>query len=390
MNILLFHTWRVLNSTGGAEKVLFNMANIFQSQGHSVTVMFFEKSKNAIPFFPVNKSVRLLNLYPKLSKVTIALNKIFSAFDLRKNKKYLRWKTRNEQKSLVSIKAINDLRPDIVICFTPDANYLIDINREKLNCRPPVITMFHHSAKTLLKICKDDVIKSLKNTDCVQVLMPYDLEDLKKFELKKSVCIGNIVPRFGTEVENKQNIICYVGRIDKGQKNTMLLLEAYKLIFKDFPDWKVEIWGEQNYDRDYFLACKNFVDSNGLSDLVLFKGTTKNVGEIYSRSKIFAMPSNCEGFSLALTEALSSGIPAVGLKKADSVNVLIVNNYNGLLSDDNPESYAACLKKLMLEEDTLQKFSENARKSVEQYSEKNIMAKWQQLIDELVSQKSSM
>ena len=51
----------------------------------------------------------------------------------------------------------------------------------------------------------------------------------------------------------------------------------------------------------------------------------------WKRTDIFAFPSYHEEFSLALTEALSCGIPAVGDKNCPAVNELIQDGLNALL-----------------------------------------------------------
>lgn len=51
MNIMLTDFWNVVNSSGGAEKVLCRMANELVDRGHEVTVVCSDPKKVVTLFF---------------------------------------------------------------------------------------------------------------------------------------------------------------------------------------------------------------------------------------------------------------------------------------------------------------------------------------------------
>lgn len=109
--------------------------------------------------------------------------------------------------------------------------------------------------------------------------------------------------------EDKENIICTVGRIGTYQKNTEVLLQAYRLFEKECPEWKLRIIGPvENKFNEYI---KKFMDANPhLKNKVIFTGEIKNRDELYNeymKAKIFCMTSRWEGFSVAYMEALYGG-----------------------------------------------------------------------------------
>jgi glycosyltransferase involved in cell wall biosynthesis len=53
----------------------------------------------------------------------------------------------------------------------------------------------------------------------------------------------------------------------------------------------------------------------------------------YARSHLFAIPSRWEGFSNALAEAMSHGLPAIGFRGAAGVAHLIADGETGWLAD---------------------------------------------------------
>lgn len=56
MNIMLTDFWNVVNSSGGAEKVLCRMANELVDRGHEVTVVCSDP-KSGNPFFYLSDGV---------------------------------------------------------------------------------------------------------------------------------------------------------------------------------------------------------------------------------------------------------------------------------------------------------------------------------------------
>lgn len=97
-------------------------------------------------------------------------------------------------------------------------------------------------------------------------------------------------------------------------------------------------------------------------------------------SKIFVFPSAWEGFSLAMLEAMSAGLPVIGYKNCQSVNELITNNENGLLCEDGVKSLASAIAVLIKEPDLQQKMGKKAKASVVQYNADNVWLMWEQLI----------
>lgn len=61
MRIFLFDFWNVVNSSGGAERVLSNMANELTKRDYDITVVCCDP-KNGSMFFPLNEKVKFINL----------------------------------------------------------------------------------------------------------------------------------------------------------------------------------------------------------------------------------------------------------------------------------------------------------------------------------------
>lgn len=106
-----------------------------------------------------------------------------------------------------------------------------------------------------------------------------------------------------------------------------------------------------------------------------------NVLERLRYSDIFVLPSESEGFSLALTEAMSVGLPVVGYKNCSSVNELIVNGKNGFLCEDGIDDLAEKLSVLMQNKNLRVRFGVNSHEMMKEYAPKKIWDKWENLIN---------
>ncbi len=104
----------------------------------------------------------------------------------------------------------------------------------------------------------------------------------------------------------KENIVLYLGKIDK-IKQVPLLLRAWKNV--DHNDWKLILAGDGS-DYDY---CLNYAKNISLTDYE-FLGyvTDEEKWRLYSKAKLFAFPSLYEGFGIVLLEALNEeSVPIV-------------------------------------------------------------------------------
>lgn len=388
MKIMLFTTGRVINAAGGTEKVLFEMANNLSKRGHEVTVLAFE-NKKGLPFFHMDKGVNFINAGEGYTESKFYIN-LVAFFYLTRDKRFkVRYNIRAKNRGKKILPIINNIKPDIIIAYDVNANCLI---KDFFKVKIPVITMFHFDPITLFNAYKGWVLETLKYCECIQVLCNSYVEMVEKCLQHDNVkCIPNIVKQnvISADLENK--VIINIARVNREQKRQHIIIEAFNKILKDstppclLSEWKIEIWGETNLDIEYTNELKNLIQKYRLEDKVRFCGTTNNVIKELQRASIFAFPSAYEGFPLAMTEAMSLGIPAVGYKSCPGVNEIINDNVNGILCDDGIDSFAEALKKLMSDYDYRLKLGKQAKKDMEKYAPEIIWDKWENLIREIVA-----
>ena len=177
-----------------------------------------------------------------------------------------------------------------------------------------------------------------------------------------------------------------VGRLTKNHKRPHLLIEAFAGLADKYPDWQVELWGDVD-QRAFYEELKFMIKSKKLQDRVFLKGTSNEIPKILQRSDIFAFPSAYEGFGLALGEAMSMGLPAVGYKSCSAVNELIQDGLNGFLCEEGPEDLAAKLDRLMGDRALRVRMGQAARESMKQYAPEAIWDAWEKLLEDIAAKK---
>ena len=259
--------------------------------------------------------------------------------------------------------------------------------------RYPLVTMSHFNAEQILKditpLEKQMVIKS----DALQVLMPHDVKIFRN-----AICnillvhIPNVVPQYEVDFKSRgtQYKIVDVARLSKEQKRQHLLIEAFAKIAHKYPKWKVELWGEEQGGVNYSKYLHSLIQKYHLENQVFLKGNTKKVIDVYKNADIFAFPSAFEGFCLAMTEAMSAGLPVIAYQSCPSVNELIRNKKNGILVKDGIDAFALGLEWVITHKTERLAMGKQAQQDMKQYSAEKIWNQWELLMHDTVIRKGKV
>lgn len=378
MRIALSIIGNLVNTTGGVEKVLCNMANAMAKKGHEVCIICVDKNDGK-PFFYLDNKVKFVNLGVNFKFKHFCVN-LRNMFDKDPNsREYRRLINDCPQVADKYAKAITDFEPDVFVSFEQRSNVLL---KEILKVSQPVVMMFHFNAEEVLR--NELLWPIYEKADCLQVLMPSDIAKVReRLCPKKLVHIPNVVPQYEFCSDYTSKIIINVGRIELRQKRQKLLVEAFASIKDKYPDWHVELWGDTNFDEEYCGEIKAYINEYGLQNQVKLCGTTSNVAERLQSSSIFAFPSAYEGFPLALSEAMSMGLPSIGYKDCPAVNELICNNADGILVEAGIEPLANALTRMMDDVELRRSLGMQAKENMRRYAPDIVWNQWEQLLGEL-------
>lgn len=180
----------------------------------------------------------------------------------------------------------------------------------------------------------------------------------------------NIPPVYNGEREKK---IVAVGRFVP-QKNFKMAIDAFKLLYNEYPDYKLIIYGEGSLREE----LEKHIKENNLEECVLLPGFQKDIIEKIKKASIYISSSDFEGISNSMLEALAMGLPSVCTDcPVGGAAMMIKNNENGILVPvgDTKALYEG-MKKIIEDKEFADKLSENAVKIREEYSLENICEQW--------------
>ncbi|WP_444189735.1 glycosyltransferase [Dialister succinatiphilus] len=396
MNILFFWVAQFVDQSSGMERVLCNFANNRNHKGDHVSVAYCTEVDGK-PYFALDNQIGLYNLLdfgdakrweskPYLTPRKKIGRELIRLFNSRKAKDFELY-IKAEYLSPMIRELLKKCKPDIIISFEPKSTFYMQQALKQLHCRVPLVTMFHFSMENAFDVSSEVEREAVLQSDCVQVLTQSDKQSLKQILPECHVSyIPNVVPQYKLDQNKKGNshIILNVGRLDAQQKRQHILLEAFGKVAGDYPEWKVELLGEDRDGGQYIARLNRIISRYHLEDRVSIHKPVKDVLGHYQSAAFFAFPSAYEGFPLAMTEAMSAGLPVVGIKSCTAVAEIIENGKDGILTDDSIDAFALGLQKLMADDSLREKWGENAHISMKEYAPDKVWEKWDSLIQRLI------
>jgi glycosyltransferase involved in cell wall biosynthesis len=182
------------------------------------------------------------------------------------------------------------------------------------------------------------------------------INDLKLNEGKIKV-VYNPCPiiKLNKEIQ-KENIILYAGTLNE-RKNYKTLINAFSIIAKEFPNWKLVFAGNgevtQGIDLVRRLEVENQVD---------FKGwiTGEDKYQLFSKATIFCLPSFAEGFPMSVLDAWAFGLPVITTPVGGIPDVAIDGENIILFNPNDVIALSEKLRKLIVDKDLQNKLSKEA------------------------------
>lgn len=165
-------------------------------------------------------------------------------------------------------------------------------------------------------------------------------------------------------------IVLMVGRLSEHDlyKGYEKVIDAWKTIQNKVPNAKLKIIGDGNLKN----RLTELIENNNLSSSVILTGflSDSELKISYKSASCLILPSTKEGQGLVYFEAMSAGIPVIGLQSS-VLSEFIQHKKEGLLIDDTIESIQESLFLILSDADLAQEMGKNAYSRAFEIHQKN-------------------
>lgn len=175
-------------------------------------------------------------------------------------------------------------------------------------------------------------------------------------------------------------LVVYTGRLHK-MKGLEYLIRAWPSVLAHLPDARLWLVG----DGPQRAELTNLVGELGLWGLVYIAGPFDDVEEFLQAADLFVLPSLEEGMSLALLEAMASGLPVIASAIAAN-EALVQDGMHGRLAPTrDSDRLAEVILELLADRAQAERLGRTAREQVRQhYSIERMVDEHLRLFERLV------
>ena len=319
---------------GGAERVVARLASYMAGMGHEVSVIMLTENKIT---YDVDSRVNVEFIEPRIKIKGI-----------RYYDRLLRYR-----------KAVNRINPDVVVSFSAPVNIMV------------LQALRWSKIKTIISERNNPYVdpetpSGRKKRDSIYRLadgIVFQTEDARDYfsdaiKSKSTIIINPVDSNIPEPYDGeREKTIVSVARLDP-QKNHKLLIDSFAEISDRIKDYKLHIYGvglQQN-------MLQELINRYGLNDRIKLMGYCDNVLERIRKASLFVLPSDYEGISNSLLEALALGLPVVSTDHPiGGARQLVNSGENGLLTPvGDKEKLKIAMLKVIEDENIATKFSVNA------------------------------
>lgn len=154
--------------------------------------------------------------------------------------------------------------------------------------------------------------KALKRADLLIASCEEEYRDIRNFGLKNPVAIianGIEIPDLSSSVIKKEKTLVFLSRIHP-KKGIDILLKSWKVLQDKYPDWNLQIAGNDTTEYADWLKNECIVQQ---CERVKFTGELNGTEKYHflANASLFVLPTYSENFGIAIGEALACGTPVV-------------------------------------------------------------------------------
>ncbi len=282
-------------------------------------------------------------------------------------------------------KIIDERKPDVSISFQLNA-YIYNM----LAC---------YKKETMSVVCERN--DPYRRGRLLQVLKPlFSMADGAVFQLprardfytsikvKTTVIPNPIVAKTNIRCEShnkRKRIIATHGRLEIAQKRQDVLINAFAMLKKEYPDYQLKIYGNQWPGTDDYVRLEKQIKQLGLQESIHLMGVSKDPQKDIKETMMWVSTSDFEGISNALLDAMAIGMPCVATDcSPGGAAFLIENKVNGLLVErGNPKAVYEGMKYMIEHPQEADEMGQKAVEIDDRFESDKIATLWENYLESL-------
>ena len=385
-------------SGGGAERVISLLSNSFAERGYDTTLIITHQSLKDADLANIQKNVHTISLEDevtreskKLKRLLMLKTRLVGKIDrtiLKKSddrfliKKY---EVRNYDKVQWLKKYFSNYSQNTIIAFLNDSIFLSLLSAGK--SEKVIISERNDPRQSLSSKTNLAFFKTMyPKTDEMVFQSPDAMQWYREnTSVKGRVIFNPIKPdlpeRFIGERKKKIVNFCRIS----AQKNLHLLVNAFELFTKYYPDYELYIYGDAvgNGAEGYIDSVNKEIDRLNCKDSVHILPAQKSIHSLIRDYAMFVSSSDFEGMSNSMLEAMAIGLPTVCTDcPAGGARAVIKDHENGILVPVNDvDALANAMKEVAGDAEFAERLSVNGTKLRDELAVDKIVDQWMEIIN---------
>ena len=359
---------------GGMERTAANLANHLAGQGHTVGVMFLERSAPGEIYTLRDDVVR----YPF-------------------------------ERPIGSLEdTVVRFGPDVIVYFYATAREAAAIVALCQTGIPVVLhegsnpdRVIHANWAEAKGIAPDQArlerLATMAGCARIRFTLPQYRDSLPEGLRDMSVAFPNAFPPanpadIALRSEAGRKIFLNIGGL-KRVKNVIAAVTAFAMIADDLPEWDFHIFSAESAARPVRPMLERFIAQRGLRSRVKIFPPTPDIGREYGRSHVHVIASKEEGLPNCVAEAARHALPSIGFACCAGTNAMIVDDHNGLLVEcgaDEVEALAKAMGRAARDEAARLRWGQTALDESHIYAPEHVFARWDALIEAAAADRMSV
>lgn len=351
-----------ISRSGGTERVALAIANKLSYLGYNISILSFWRGNST--FFYKNKEIKLYTLLDEKKEGKLYRTYLYPIMKLRK----------------FIIKNDIDIIIDIDMLLTQYSAFA------KLGTKCKLISWSHFNYYYTKRDKKRIYAMNCANkfADYTIVLTKDDYKmyiEQEKFDLEKITYIYNPIPiEISNDIKVENKVFLAVGRLVE-EKGFDMLIEAWSLIEKKIPEWKLNIVGSGVEKKELI----NIINSLDIKNINIIEHT-REIEKYYDDASIYVLSSRHEGFPMVILEAKAMGLPVIAYNCKTGPKEMITNNKDGfLVKNGDIKMLSEHMLQLANDEDKIKEFAKNSLCSASNFVIDNIIIQWIEVFNKLLA-----